>query len=52
VSVYVGIADACVGDDVSAGEAVTIFDDRRDAERGRQIYDGASVIERHPRAGP
>ena len=34
-----------------AGEAVTVFEDRRDAERGRRFDDEASVVEEHPHAG-
>nr|WP_063775784.1 hypothetical protein [Streptomyces odonnellii] len=31
-----------------AGEAVTVFEDRRDAERGRRFDDEARVVEEHP----
>ena len=34
-----------------AGEAVTVFEDRRDAERGRRFDDEASVVQEHPHAG-
>jgi len=33
------------------GEAVTVFEDRRDAERGRRLDDEASVVEQHPHTG-
>ena len=36
---------------MQAGEAVTVFEDRRDAERGRRFGDEASVVEEHPHAG-
>ena len=36
---------------MSAGEAVTVFDDRRDAERGRRFDNEASVVEEHPHTG-
>ena len=43
IGVYVDVAAAHDGDYVSAGEAVTVFEDRRDAERGRWFDDEASV---------
>jgi hypothetical protein len=51
IGVYVDVAAAHDGDYVSAGEAVTVFEDRRDAERGRRFGDEASVVEEHPHAG-
>jgi hypothetical protein len=51
IGVDVDIAPAHDGDDVSAGEAVTVFEDRRDAERGRRFDDEASVGEKHPHTG-
>ncbi len=51
VGVYVDVAAAHDGDDVSAGKAVTVFEDRRDAERGRRFDDEASVLEEHPHTG-
>jgi hypothetical protein len=38
------------GDYVPAGEAVTVFEDRRDAECGRR-FDEARVVEEHPHTG-
>jgi hypothetical protein len=35
---------------VPAGETVTVFEDRRDAERGRRFDDEASVVEKHAHA--
>lgn len=32
------------------GEAVTVFEDRRDAERSRRLDDEASVVEEYPHA--
>lgn len=51
VIVWVTVAAAHDGDDASAGEAVTVFEDRRGAERGRCFDDEASVIERHSHGG-
>src|SRR5260370_20499036 len=51
VGVWVDVAAAHDGDYVPAGEAVTVFEDRRDAERGRRFDDEASVVEEHPHAG-
>jgi hypothetical protein len=51
IGVYVDVAAAHDGDYVSAGEAVTVFEDRRDAERGRRFDDEASVNEEHPHTG-
>ena len=34
-----------------ADQAVTVFEDRGDAERGRRFDDEASVVEEHPHAG-
>jgi hypothetical protein len=34
-----------------AGEAVPVFQDRRDAERGRRLDDEAGVLEEQPHAG-
>jgi hypothetical protein len=42
IGVYVDVAAAHDGDYVPAGEAVTVFEDRRDAERGRRFDDQAS----------
>jgi hypothetical protein len=36
---------------VPAGEAVTVFEDRRDAERGQRFDDQASVVQEHPHCG-
>ncbi len=51
IGVNVDVAAAHDGDHVSAGEAVTVFEDRRDAERGRRFDDEASVVEEHPHTG-
>jgi hypothetical protein len=51
IGVYVDVAAAHDGDYVLAGEAVTVFEDRRDAERGRRFDDEASVVEEHPHTG-
>ncbi len=51
IGVYVDVAAAHDGDYVPAGEAVTVFQDRRDAERGRGFDDQASVVQEHPHAG-
>jgi hypothetical protein len=51
IGVYVDVAAAHDGDYVPAGEAVTVFEDRRDAERGRRFDDEASVVEEHPHTG-
>ena len=51
VGVWVDVAAAHDGDDVPVGEAVTVFEDRRDAERGRRFGDEASVVQEHPHAG-
>src|ERR1035441_5748377 len=51
IGVYVDVAAAHDGGYVPAGEAVTVFEDRRDAERGRRFDDEASVVEEHPHAG-
>jgi hypothetical protein len=51
IGVYVDVAAAHDGDDVPASEAVTVFEDRRDAERGRWFDDQASVVEEHPHPG-
>src|SRR5690348_14612083 len=48
VGVYVDIAAAHDGDDMPAGETVAVFEDRRDAERGRRLDDQAGVAEEHP----
>ena len=50
IGVYVDVAAAHDGDCVPTGEAVTVFEDRRDAERGRRFDDEASVVEDHPHA--
>src|SRR5262245_46701238 len=47
IGVYVDVAAAYDGDYVSAGEAVTVFEDRRDAECSRRFDDEASVVEEH-----
>ena len=51
VGVDVDVAAAHDGEDVSACEAVSVFEDRRDAERGRRFDDKASVVEKHPHTG-
>jgi hypothetical protein len=51
IGVCVDVAAAHDGDYVPAGEAVTVFEDRRDAERGRRFDDEASVVEEHPHTG-
>ena len=50
IGVYVDVAAAHDGDYVSAGEAVAVFEDRRDAERGRRFDDEAGVVQEHPQA--
>ncbi len=50
VGVWVDVAAAHDGGYVSAGEAVTVLEDRRDAERGRRIGGEAGVVEEHPHA--
>src|SRR5215831_18934986 len=47
VGVHADVAAAHDGDDAPAGEAVAVFEDRRDAERGRGFDDKAGVIEEH-----
>jgi hypothetical protein len=51
IGVHVDVAAAHDGDHVPAGEAVTVFEDRRDAERGRRFDDEAGVVEEHPHTG-
>ena len=51
IAVYVDVAAAHDGDYMPAGEAVTVFEDRGDAERGRRFDDEASLVEKHPQAG-
>lgn len=51
IGVYVDVAAAQDGDDVAAGEAVAVFEDRRDAERGRRFDDEAGVNQKHPHTG-
>lgn len=51
VGVYVDVAAAHDGGDVSVSEAVTVFEDRRDAERGRRFDDETRVVEEHPQSG-
>jgi hypothetical protein len=51
IGVYVDVAAAHDGDDVSAGEAVTVFEDRRDTEHGRRFGNEAGVVEEHPHTG-
>jgi hypothetical protein len=51
VGVNGDVASAHDGDHVATGEAVAIFDDRRDAKRGRRFDDEASVVEEHSHAG-
>jgi hypothetical protein len=51
IGVYVDVAAAHDGDDMPAGEAVAVFEDRRDAERGRRLNDQAGVAEEHPHPG-
>ena len=50
VGVWVDVAAAHDGDYVPAGKAVTVFRDRRDAERGRRLGEEASLAEEHPHA--
>jgi hypothetical protein len=52
IDVYVDVAAAHDGDYMSVHEPVTVFEDRRDAERGRRFDDEeTSAVEEHPRAG-
>lgn len=51
VGVYVDVAAAHDGENVSAGEAVAVFEDRCDAERGRRFDDEAGVVKEHPHTG-
>jgi hypothetical protein len=51
IGVYVDVAAAHDGDYVSAGEAVRVFEGRRDAECGRRFDDDAGMIEEHPYTG-
>jgi hypothetical protein len=51
IGVDVDVAAAHDGDHVSPGEAVTVFEDRRDAERGRRFDDQAGVVKEHPHTG-
>jgi hypothetical protein len=44
MGVYVDVAAAHDGDYVPTGEAVTVFEDRRDAERGRRLDNEADVV--------
>jgi hypothetical protein len=51
IGVWVDVAAARDGHDVPVGETVTVFEDGRDAERGRRFDDEASVVQEHPHAG-
>jgi hypothetical protein len=51
IGVYVDVATAHDRDDVSASDAVPVFEDRRDAERSRRFDDQASMVEEHPHTG-
>jgi hypothetical protein len=51
IGVHVDVAAAHDGGDVPAGEAVAVFEDGGDAERGRRFDDEAGVVEEHPQAG-
>jgi|SRR5271166_1045889 len=51
IGVYVDIIAAHDGEYVSAGEALTVFEDRRDTERGRWFGDEAGAVEEHPHTG-
>lgn len=51
IGVHVDVAAAHDGRDMSAGEAVTVFEDGRDAERGGRFDDEARVVEEHPHTG-
>jgi hypothetical protein len=44
----VDVAAAHDGGDVPAGEAAAVFQDSRDAERGRRFDDQAGVMQEHP----
>lgn len=48
IRVYVDVAAAHDGDYVAASEAVTVFEDGRDAERGRRFDHEASVLQKYP----
>ena len=51
IGVHVDVAAAHDGDHVAAGEAVTVLEDGRDAERARRFDDEAGVLEEHPHTG-
>src|SRR3954454_11756040 len=51
IGVHVDIAAAHNGGHVPAVEAVTVFEDRRDAERGRRFDDETGVVQKHPHTG-
>jgi hypothetical protein len=51
IGLYVDVAAAHDSDHMSADEAATIFEDSRDAERGRRFNDEASLVEQHPHTG-
>jgi hypothetical protein len=51
IGVHVDVAAAHDGDDMSASEAVAVFEDGGDAERGRRLDNKAGVVQEHPHAG-
>jgi len=51
IGVDVDVAAAHDGDDVPTDEAVAVFEDGRDAERGRRFDDQAGVVQEHPHPG-
>lgn len=51
IGVYVDVAAAHDGAYVSVGEAVTVFEDGRDTERGRRFDAEAGVVEEHRHTG-
>lgn len=51
VGVHVYIAAADDGHHMSAREAVAVFEDGGDAQRGRRFDDEASVLQRYPHSG-
>jgi len=51
IAVYVDVAAAHDGDYMPAGEAVTVFEDRGDAERGRRFDDETGMVKEQPHTG-
>jgi hypothetical protein len=51
MGVCIDMAAAHDGGYVSATEAVTVFKNRRDAERSRRFDDQASMVEQYPHTG-